>query len=89
VSAFKILNIIQQESRVPYILIQVTKEGLSKELKEVLIREATDLMVRTLNKDPATTFVLIEEVETDNWGVGGMSVTEMRKRKKKIIKEFK
>lgn len=72
----------KQESKMPYILIQVTKEGLSKEKKEVLIKETTELMVRTLNKDPATTFVVIEEVETDNWGVGGMSVTEMRNRQK-------
>ena len=28
-----------------------------------------------LNKNPATTFVIIEEVETDNWGVGGETVT--------------
>lgn len=63
----------------PYIKIQVTNEGVTKEQKQQLIKEATDLMVRVLNKEPATTFVVIEEVETDNWGVAGISVTERRK----------
>ncbi len=63
----------------PYVLIQVTREGVTPEQKASLIRGATELLVTTLNKDPATTFVVIEEVDTDNWGVGGISVTERRK----------
>lgn len=62
----------------PYILIQVTREAVSREQKQALIAGATDLVVRTLNKDPATTFVVIDEVETDNWGVAGSSVTDRR-----------
>jgi 4-oxalocrotonate tautomerase len=64
---------------VPYVLIQVTDDGVTPEQKRILIRGATDLLVNTLGKDPATTFVVIEEVATDNWGVGGVSVTERRK----------
>lgn len=67
----------------PYIKIHITKEGVTKEKKEQLIKGATDLMVNVLNKDPATTFVIIEEVDTDNWGVAGVSVTERRKLKDK------
>ena len=63
----------------PYILIQLTNEGVTSEQKQTLIRGATDLVVNTLQKDPATTFVVIEEVDTDNWGVAGVSVTERRK----------
>lgn len=63
----------------PYIHIQITNEGVTKEQKQQLIKESTDLMVKILNKDPATTFVVIEEVDTDNWGVAGMTVTELRK----------
>lgn len=63
----------------PYVLIQVTDDGVTPEQKRTLIRGATDLLVNTLGKDPATTFVVIEEVATDNWGVGGVSVTERRK----------
>lgn len=63
----------------PYILIQVTNEGITPAQKQALIRGATDLVVSTLDKDPATTFVVIEEVETDNWGVAGESVTARRR----------
>ncbi|BBB63641.1 tautomerase [Undibacterium sp. YM2] len=62
----------------PYVLIQVTRENVSAAQKAELIAGATDLLVRVLNKDPATTFVVIEEVDTDNWGVGGIPVTQLR-----------
>ena len=64
----------------PYILIQITREGVTTSQKNALIAGATDLVVRTLSKDPAATFVVIEEVDTDNWGVAGQSVTAMRAR---------
>ena len=63
----------------PFINICITREGATAEQKAELIRGATDLMVRVLIKNPATTFVVIDEVETDNWGVGGQSVTALRK----------
>jgi 4-oxalocrotonate tautomerase len=62
----------------PYILIQVTREGVSAEQKAQLIQGATHLVVDVLNKDPAATFVVIEEVDTDNWGVAGVPVTALR-----------
>ncbi|MEK5789657.1 4-oxalocrotonate tautomerase family protein, partial [Acinetobacter johnsonii] len=62
----------------PYILIQITKENVSTAQKQQLIQEATDLVVRVLHKDPATTFVVIDEIETDNWGVAGESVSTIR-----------
>ncbi|MBC3832690.1 4-oxalocrotonate tautomerase family protein [Undibacterium amnicola] len=64
----------------PYVLIQVTDENVSVAQKTALIHGATELLVNILNKDPATTFVVIEEVHTDNWGVGGIPVTELRKK---------
>lgn len=63
----------------PYVLIQVTDDGVTAEQKQTLIRGATELLVKTLDKDPATTFVLIEEVRPDNWGWAGASVTQHRK----------
>lgn len=62
----------------PYILIQITREGVTQAQKQRLITGATDLVVDVLDKDPATTFVVIDEVDTDNWGVAGRSVTDMR-----------
>ena len=64
----------------PLINIKITKEGVSPEKKEALIRGATQLMVDVLGKNPATTFVIIDEVEADNWGIGGVSVTQRRKQ---------
>lgn len=64
----------------PYILIQITKENVSIQQKQQLIQEVTELVVRVLDKDPATTFVVIDEVETDNWGVAGETVSAIRKR---------
>ena len=59
----------------PYVNIKITKTGATAEQKAELIKGATDLLQRVLNKNPATTVVVIEEVDTDTWGVGGESVT--------------
>ncbi|RWU21434.1 4-oxalocrotonate tautomerase [Pseudomonas alkylphenolica] len=64
----------------PYVNIQVTREGVTAEQKRQLIEGATALLEQVLNKPPATTFVVIEEVSTDNWGVGGETVTALRAR---------
>lgn len=64
----------------PYVHIQITREGATAEQKSELIRSTTDLLVRVLDKNPATTFVVIEEVDTDHWGIGGETVTALRQR---------
>jgi 4-oxalocrotonate tautomerase len=64
----------------PYVNIRVTREGVSAEQKARLIKGATDLLKEVLGKDPKKTYVVIDEVETDNWGVGGEQVTAIRKR---------
>jgi len=64
----------------PYINIQVTREGVTPEQKAALIAGATQLVVDVLHKDPKTTFVIIDEVDTDSWGVAGESVTVRRQR---------
>ncbi len=64
----------------PYVNIKITNEGVTAEKKAELIKGATDLLKNVLQKNPATTVVVIEEVETDNWGIGGESVTVRRSR---------
>lgn len=64
----------------PYVNIKVTREGVSKQQKQELIAGATQLLVDVLGKDPATTFVVIDEVDTDNWGIAGEQVTELRRK---------
>lgn len=68
----------------PYVHMQVTREGVTLEQKEALIKGVTDLLVRVLNKNPATTFVVIEEGDTDNWGIAGMTVTKYRHQERKM-----
>lgn len=68
----------------PYINIQITREGVTAAQKAELIARATAMMVEVLNKDPATTFVIIDEVDTDNWGVGGKQVTTLRQERIKL-----
>ena len=62
----------------PYINIKITREGATHAQKAELIAGVTDLMVRVLDKKPATTFVVIDEVEMEDWGIGGMPVDEFR-----------
>jgi 4-oxalocrotonate tautomerase len=64
----------------PYVNIKVTKEGVTKEQKAEVIAGVTDLLVRVLDKNPATTFVVIDEVEMEDWGVGGLPVEEYRRK---------
>ncbi|TGL76509.1 tautomerase family protein [Leptospira yasudae] len=64
----------------PYVNIKVTNEGVTKEQKAELIAGTTKLLQDVLGKNPQTTFVIIEEVETDNWGIGFDQVSELRKK---------
>lgn len=66
----------------PYVNIKITNEGVTAEQKRQLIEGVTQLLVDVLNKNPKTTVVVIDEVETDNWGIGGVPVTELRKGSK-------
>lgn len=63
----------------PYVNIKITREGATAEQKARLIAGATQLLVDVLGKNPATTVVVIDEVETDNWGIAGETVTSRRK----------
>jgi 4-oxalocrotonate tautomerase len=69
----------------PFVNIKLTggDEAPTAEQKAELIKGATELLVRVLGKNPATTVVVIEEVGKDNWGIGGESVTALRKRAQK------
>lgn len=63
----------------PYVNLKLTPEHLTAKKKQTLIAKVTQLLVDELGKNPETTIVVIDEVETDNWGIGGRSVTERRR----------
>ena len=64
----------------PYVKIEITRENNSKEQKQQLIQAVTYALQQILGKDPSTTFVTINEIDTDNWGIGGELVSDLRSR---------
>lgn len=65
----------------PYVNIKITDEDVTSEQKRMLISGVTQLLQDVLQKNPATTVVVIDEVNTDNWGIAGEQVTLRRLRK--------
>ncbi|WP_291969171.1 4-oxalocrotonate tautomerase family protein [Candidatus Symbiopectobacterium sp.] len=65
----------------PFFNIKITRDGATTEQKRQLIAGVTQFLVDVMGKNPATTAVIIDEVDTDNWGLGGESVTELCKPK--------
>ena len=66
----------------PYVNIKITRENATAQQKAALIKGVTDLLVTVLDKDPATTFVVIDEVALEDWGVGGLPVEDYRRQKR-------
>ena len=62
----------------PYINVNITNENVTNKQKQAIIKGCTQLMVDVLDKNPSTTFVVINEVDTDNWGIGFDQVTKLR-----------
>jgi 4-oxalocrotonate tautomerase len=58
----------------PYVNVKLIDDSVSPQAKAEVIRRITDVLVEVLNKNPETTFVVIEEVSIDNWGVAGQTV---------------
>jgi 4-oxalocrotonate tautomerase len=72
----------------PIVTIQVTREGtkpgasaVTAEEKAALIKGASQLLLDVLKKPLEATFVVIEEVEMENWGWGGLPVLDYRRRR--------
>lgn len=73
----------------PVVTIQVTREGttpdahsVTAEEKARLISGVSQLLLDVLNKPLDATFVIIDEVETENWGWGGMPVEQFREQRR-------
>ena len=64
----------------PYVKIELTREGVTREQKQTLIKGITDLITDTLNKDPHLTHVVIQEIELDDWGYAGEQVSVLREQ---------
>ena len=64
----------------PFVHVRITRDGTSQAQKRQLVREITDTLERVLGKQPDLTHIVIDEIDTDNWGHGGELVTERRAR---------
>lgn len=68
----------------PYVNIRITDEHVPQDKKAQLIRGVTQLLQDLLGKNPQTTVVIIDEIPTDNWGIGGETVTVRRQREHRL-----
>ena len=62
----------------PYINVKITDENVTREQKQAIIKGCTQIMVDVLDKDPRVTFVVIDEVKLDDWGIGFDQVSKLR-----------
>ncbi|MFN5943697.1 MAG: tautomerase family protein [Phycisphaerae bacterium] len=65
----------------PYVNVKITNDGVTREQKAQIVAEITSTLQRVLNKRPEHTHIVIDEVETDNWGYSGMLTSEYRRQK--------
>jgi 4-oxalocrotonate tautomerase len=70
------------ECSMPFVNVRITRDGVTREQKAQVISEITETLRRVLGKDPHLTHIVIEEVDTDNWGYAGMTTTEYRSKPK-------
>jgi 4-oxalocrotonate tautomerase len=61
----------------PYVKVEIAKGIASVEQKKAVIRGMTDVLVKELGRNPEYIFVVIDEIDTDNWGRKGLSLTEL------------
>ncbi|MBV8325038.1 4-oxalocrotonate tautomerase family protein [Chryseobacterium sp.] len=73
----------------PYVKIELTREGVTREQKQKLIKGITDLLTNVLNKDPHLTHVVIQEIELDDWGYAGDQVSVLREKGITATKKIK
>ena len=64
----------------PYVKIELTREGVTREQKQRLIKGVTDLITDVLNKDPHLTHIVIQEINTDDWGYAGEQTSVLREK---------
>lgn len=64
----------------PFINLRITKDSVTREQKAQVIAEMTETLQRVMAKKPELTHIVIEEVDTDNWGYAGLTTTEYRRQ---------
>jgi 4-oxalocrotonate tautomerase len=68
----------------PYVNVKITRDGVTKEQKRALVEAITQALVTILDKKPEQTHIVIDEIDTDNWGFAGMLTTDYRAHRDKL-----
>jgi 4-oxalocrotonate tautomerase len=74
-----LLQILKTKA-MPYVKIELTREGVTREQKQQLISGITNLITEVLNKDPQLTHIVIQEIDLDDWGYAGEQVSILREK---------
>ena len=61
----------------PYVKVEIAKGIANADQKRAVIKGMTEVLVKELGRNPEYIFVVIDEVDTDNWGRKGMSLTDL------------
>jgi len=69
----------------PYVNVRITRDGVTRDQKDQVIAEMTETLRRVLGKSPELTHIVIDEVDTDNWGVAG-ETTVIRSRPREVTR---
>lgn len=75
-----LLKLPLKTNTMPYIKIELTREGVTSGQKQELISGITHLITEVLNKDPHLTHVVIQEIDLDDWGYAGEQVSVLREK---------
>jgi len=62
---------------VPYVKVEIAKGIATVDQKRAVIRRMTEVLVEELRRNPEYVFVVIDEIETDNWGRKGVTLTDL------------
>jgi len=73
----------REETHMPYVNVRITRDGVTRDQKAQAVAEMTETLRRVLGKSPERTDIIIDEVDTDNWGFAGETTTVIRSRARK------
>jgi 4-oxalocrotonate tautomerase len=79
---------IKRKFAMPIVTVQVTREGstpgrdtVTADEKAAIIKGVSEVLLNVLNKPLESTYVVIEEVDLDNWGWGGLPTVQYRQQR--------
>lgn len=69
----------------PYVNIKLIKSQVSDNQKELLITGIMDIIVNIMRRNPNTTVITLDELESSNWFIAGQPLSKANKTHGKVI----